>query len=169
MARRQVTLDIIKGRCRINSATECWEWTNCVQGNGYGRINVSRKSTYVHRLAYTLAKGAIPDGKDICHRCDNRRCCNPDHLFAGSRLDNMQDAKQKGRTSSGAKHGSIMSPIVRARSKLSMEKAKAIRMLHAEGEPAKKLAQQFAVDVSNIRLVVRHKIWRESGIFSQLI
>ncbi len=62
-----------------------------------------------------------------------------------------------------------MSPIVRARSKLSMEKAKAIRMLHAEGEPAKKLAQQFAVDVSNIRLVVRHKIWRESGIFSQLI
>lgn len=169
MTQREITLDIIKARCKINPATECWEWMNCVQSNGYGRINVNRKSTYVHRLAYRLSKGSIPNGIDICHKCDNRRCCNPEHLFAGTRLDNMRDAKEKGRTSSGRKHGATVICHSRARAKLTMEKAREIRLLRASGISTKEIAAKFEVDASNVRLIVAYKIWREAGLFSQLL
>lgn len=169
MARRQITLDSIKGRCRVNPRTECWEWSNCVQANGYGRINVNRKSTYVHRLAYRLAKGEIPAGHDVCHKCDNRRCCNPEHLFAGTRLANMRDAKEKGRLSCGIRHGITVVSHVRSRAKLTLEKAREIRALRSAGVSAKEIAEQFKVDVSNVRLIVAYKIWREPGLFSQLI
>lgn len=161
MARRQVTLALIKSRCTINPKTECWEWANCLQANGYGRINANRKSQYVHRLAFELAHGAIPTGLDVCHECDNRKCCNPDHLFSGTRKVNMRDAKSKGRLSCGIRHSLKVEKHVRARSKLSMEIARTIRALKLSGERTDSLATIFKVDISTIRLVIREKIWRE--------
>lgn len=169
MAQREITLDILRGRCRINPDTDCWEWMNCVQGNGYGRINANRKSTYVHRLAYKLAKGDVPAGKEVCHKCDNRRCCNPSHLFAGTRMENVRDAKKKGRLSSGIKHGLSVVSHVRARAKLTLEKAREIRRLRASGLCSKEISKRFGVDVSTVRLVVAYKTWREPTILSQLI
>lgn len=168
MASYEITIAILKGRCHIDQKTECWEWKNCVQGNGYGRIRVRGKTRYVHRLAYELAKGPIPKGRDICHRCDNRRCCNPEHLFAGTRLQNMQDAASKGRISRGFLHGLTVVAHVRNRAKLTMEKAREIRSLRAAGARSDDLAKQFDVDVSNIRLVITHKTWREHGLMSLL-
>jgi hypothetical protein len=82
----------------------CWAWTAALQKNGYGALNVKtandakKRNQYPHRVAYELFRGGIPDGFDVCHSCDNRRCVNPDHLFVGSRWDNMRDCKAKGRT-----------------------------------------------------------------------
>lgn len=100
-----VTIEKIRLNC-IEDENGCWLWQGHVRKNGYCRTTVRRKPVYVHRLAYKLAKGRMPPSHlDVRHDCDNRRCCNPDHLIAGTRLANMLDAKAKGRLSTGVLHG----------------------------------------------------------------
>lgn len=84
---------------KVNKTADCWEWTGCVQGNGYGRIRLfnPKRTEYVHRVAAREFLGPIPAGKEVCHTCDNRRCVRPDHLFYGTRQDNVRDCMAKGR------------------------------------------------------------------------
>jgi HNH endonuclease len=75
---------------------ECWEWQGSVTNAGYGKIRSGNKHLATHRLSYELFKGEIPEGKLVCHSCDNKLCVNPDHLWLGSQKENIQDAKKKG-------------------------------------------------------------------------
>jgi hypothetical protein len=79
----------------------CWLWTAGTYGGGYGcfaRDGVTPE--LAHRSAYILFVGPLPKGMDLCHRCDTPACVNPEHLFIGTRADNMRDCVQKGRTRS---------------------------------------------------------------------
>ncbi len=75
----------------------CWLWQACVNNSGYGGFNINRKWVMAHRVAWEIAYGSIPKGVHVCHHCDTTNCVNPDHLFLGSRFDNMQDAVKKKR------------------------------------------------------------------------
>ena len=83
----------------------CLEWTGWRHPRGYGKmtVHVDGKQTgrLTHRVAWELANGPIPEGMLVCHRCDNPSCCNPDHLFLGTDVDNMRDAREKGRAVRG--------------------------------------------------------------------
>jgi hypothetical protein len=90
----------------------CWVWMASLDSKGYGQINLRGKIVRAHRHIFGLFGNSVPTGMDLCHRCDNRSCVNPAHLFVGSRQDNMDDAKSKGRklgrpTATVCKHGHV--------------------------------------------------------------
>lgn len=77
----------------------CWEWMGRLHKGGYGRFAVDKrhKGGYAHRQAYELSVGPIPEGLFVCHHCDNRKCVNPKHLYAGTHEDNVRDMLERGR------------------------------------------------------------------------
>lgn len=76
----------------------CYLWQGGVSPRGYGQIAMPMTSRMLtaHRAVFFVTRGRMPDG-DCCHACDVRLCCRPDHLWEGSRADNMADAAEKGR------------------------------------------------------------------------
>lgn len=83
----------------------CWLWRGGVdKETGYGKIGTSAYVvTGAHRVSYKLFVGDIPEGLDVCHKCSVRRCVNPDHLYAGTRKENMQQALRENRLGRNAR------------------------------------------------------------------
>lgn len=75
----------------------CWEWTGALQRDGYAHFGINSKTTSSHRYAYEQLVGPIPDGMDLLHSCDNRRCVNPAHTRPGTHVENMAECRDKER------------------------------------------------------------------------
>lgn len=93
---REHIKDRLKSRVLIQDG--CWNWQGSIcPCTGYGKISVHDRPIGTHRLSYELFCGPIPRGMSVLHKCDNRRCINPDHLFLGSQVENVRDMWNKGR------------------------------------------------------------------------
>lgn len=137
----------------------CWEWKGRTDRYGYGLswessalTGVSRRGrrTGAHRVAWMLFRGPIPNGLWVLHRCDNRRCVRPDHLFLGTVQDNNADRKAKGRAPRGEE---------RPDSKLTESDIREIRALNSHGVGYKRLAKQFCVSPRSIGNIVHRRKW----------
>ena len=125
---------------------DCWEWQGKKNHNGYGKFYLDGKEVRAHRFVYELAYGPIPAGLQICHACDNRACCNPAHLFAGTPADNMQDMASKNR----AAHVTLTPAQIRE-----------IRKRYIRRPTQEELAAEYGVSSSTIHLIVSHKHHKE--------
>jgi len=76
--------------------TECWIWPGAMFTNGYGHIKWHGKSVKAHRLAFIAVHGPVPEGLGVLHKCNNKLCYNPGHLYAGTTQDNADDAVAAG-------------------------------------------------------------------------
>lgn len=136
----------------------CWEWQSAIfKGLGYGKFHAdNRRVVYAHRFAFELANGPIPTGMFVCHRCDNRRCVRPDHLFLGTAKDNVADMMAKGRHVMrgvpGMGHG---------RAILTDDQVREIRRRFVPGKRGEcpRAAKEFGVSISTISKVLRRELW----------
>lgn len=147
---------------RVNKTDNCWVWTARVNFKGYGQIPVPRGLTsiaganqFAHRISWFLAYGPVPDGLCVLHRCDNPPCVRPDHLWLGTRADNNEDMRRKGRTHRPAWIGTDVPTA-----KLTEQQVVEVRALHASGMKQAGIANRYGVTPGTINAVVRRRTWR---------
>lgn len=159
---------------KVEKSDGCWLWTARVDRHGYGRFRPGGADTneiQAQRVAWVLANGTIPDGICVLHRCDNRQCVRPDHLFLGTAADNKRDEVAKQRHVRGDRHpnhGRAFAqpePEQRARgvqnaaARLSGDEVREIRRLYAAGATQVALAERFGTPQTNISRIVRRLAW----------
>lgn len=140
----------------LSENTECWNWNGALRWDGYGQFSCKglsgkKSGTPASRASWIIHNGPIGADILVLHKCDNRKCVNPDHLFLGTNQDNMDDKISKGRGYSGIKHW---------KAKLDPVKAYEIRWLRASGWKIKKLAEQYGVTTSAIDGILSGANWR---------
>ncbi len=129
----------------------CWVTRVGKDSDGYGVTKFHGKHRRVHRFAYETWVGPIPDGKQINHHCDNPPCINPEHLYAGTSKENMQDAWRRGRHTP------------ETIGKLTWEVVREIRAEFATGNYTKAaLALRYGVTDVTVGHIVRGKTWKET-------
>lgn len=135
-------------------AGECWLWQGCKHHSGHGQFGVGPVARiYAHRFSWELVNGPVPDGQCVLHRCDVPACVNPDHLFLGTRVDNMHDMWAKGR-------GSKPPRLVGARhhqAKLTEADVAAIRRSPA---PDRETAEAYGVKQRTIWAIRHRQTWK---------
>lgn len=128
----------------------CWVWAGYLTRYGYGQVWWARRREPAHRVAWELENGPIPGRLVACHKCDNRPCVRPSHLFLGTRQDNNADMLAKGRQARGRAY---------PQAKLTEDDVRAIRRGLAEGRTNNELGATFGVDPSAIRQIARGVAW----------
>ena len=130
----------------IKSSEDCWNWKAGKFASGYGQFKAQGKNLKSHRVAWELLKGPISEGKQCLHKCDNRECCNVDHLYIGTQSNNNLDMHtrnpgQYGRVSRVGSDGIIL-----------------IRKLYNEGVSVKDIAKRFDHGVRHIRKICKGEV-----------
>lgn len=139
-----------------NEKTGCWIFNGSRSQHGYGFFVADRKKLQAHRFSYRHFKGQIPPEMFVCHKCDTPPCVNPEHLFIGTRADNMMDARNKGRWVLLGRSGDA-SPSA----KLTNEQVINIRREHQiDGARCCDLARKYGRTETCIRLILKGKTWR---------
>lgn len=158
-AKKQWTVDlspteeqVARFWCKVEKkeSSGCWEWKGAVTSKGYGALHIDKVSYTAHRLSWMLHHGSIPVGLLVCHKCDNRICVNPEHLFLGDYSSNMADMVEKKRQACGVRNG---------RAKLVERDISIMRVLAKMGDSPSVLSRLFGVDRRHIVDILQRRYW----------
>jgi len=134
------------------SAAECWEWQGAFTSKGYGWVHTSIGPRTAQRVAAHLSGllDNLTNPLHVLHRCDNPKCCNPEHLFLGANVDNVADRVAKGRSKGKPQHGQT-----NGASKLTDLQVQQIRTMYKDGEFSQsQIAKKFCVRQPHISRIV---------------
>lgn len=131
----------------------CWNFTGSIADTGYGRIRFKKIDIPAHRLmAHITHKPLMSPLEVVAHRCDNKRCINPHHLFITTNAGNIKDRDQKGRTAKGVRAGLT---------KLTEKEVLTIRGLYADGLTLSKIAARFPkIGSGCVQAIVSRRTWK---------
>lgn len=136
----------------VEKSDGCWLWRGSKNEKNYGQMSVNSKPRLASRVSWQVHYGDIPKGLNVCHKCDNPPCVNPEHLFLGTQQDNVTDMMLKGRIKNDHKIGS------RHNVKLTESQVLEIR---ASSESGVSLAARFGVTKTTISDVRTRKSWAD--------
>lgn len=155
---REELLHMFWRQVQIRSSKQCWYWIGPPHDDkGYGRFNIPGQR---YLLAHRFAKLSISCRHNtICvlHSCDNPSCCNPNHLFTGTKADNNKDRADKNRSfRPRGENGSA--------AKLTWDRVRRFRALYSSGIfTLKELAPVFGVHWTNLQMIAAGKTWKEDS------
>lgn len=142
------------------STNECWNWIGAKDADGYGRFRTDRRIlnrwAKASRFLYESINGKLPRFLNVCHTCDNRACVNPNHLYAGTQQQNIQDMKDRNRFTPHSKSGE-QSHL----SKLTAVQVREIRRRAALGESRRILEKEFNISRAQLGAVIRRESWKD--------
>lgn len=138
----------------VRGPDDCWEWKGRPTKYGYGVLGVGPKVRRAHRVSWVIEHGSLSDEDHVLHRCDNRICVNPRHLWLGDNAANVADRVAKGRS------GTVDSELHHA-AKLTRSDVRRMRSLIEQGYRQVDLADQFNVSQATVSRVKRRAIWKD--------
>lgn len=158
------------GPVRWGMRSPCWEWTAALTTTGYGTMGSGGKGggmVYAHRFSYELHTGKSAEGLFVLHKCDNRTCVRPDHLFLGTQADNMRDKMSKGREARGVTHGRTTKPeatprgVEHGNAILTDTQVRQIRRRYASGGFTQhRLSELYSISQGAISQIISRKSWK---------
>lgn len=159
---RRHTPEMFWTKVNILGPDECWEWTKYRSKQGYGNTSYKAQFYMSHRLAWELTNGPIPNGRLVCHSCDNPPCCNPGHLWLGDYISNAQDMVNKDRQHKGdaVPYSARKRGSKNKTAKLTEADIPAIRAALANGERLATIAARYGVSNGPIVQIQKGKYWR---------
>ena len=158
-------LDISLFWSHVEKTGTCWNWTGRYVATGYGAFG-GRKYIRAHRLSWFLENGTDPSSMLVLHRCDNKRCVRPYHLFLGTHSDNVADKVNKHRQARGSSHGMYgrsLNGELNGFARLTWVAIKDIRTNYRRYERGqftlKSFANKYGVAEGTISKIVRNEAW----------
>jgi hypothetical protein len=151
---------------KVRKGDGCWLWSASFDGRGYGQFYCDGSLRRSHRVSFAIANGAIEPGRDICHTCDNPACVRPDHLFAGTRSENMRDSWNKGRNVFQRKKPRVVPHKRMPRGEqvqgatLTDEMVREMRDIHSRGFALKDIAAWYGKGYQSVRSAVIRETWK---------